>query len=134
MLILCSHALDMSLLYMERDITHDYYKCLMYICARGGHPLMCSWLLSLVFATFSKLQFTRAAVGLSAIVPHCLLICLVAWLDDTHTHCCFTDDEVAGVALASSSVLLFLSFLALWYGSTKMEVQLSTPFGVVNFF
>lgn len=65
------------------------------------------------------LQFTRAAVGLSAIVPHCLLICPVAWLGDTRTHCCFAGEEVAGVALPSSSVLLILNFLALWYDSRK---------------
>lgn len=79
----------------------------------GRHPLMCSWLLSLFFATFSKLQLSHAAVSLSAIVCHCLLISLVAWLGDRHTHCCFTLDEVAGVVLPPSSVLLFLGFLAL---------------------
>jgi len=131
---LCPYPSDMSLLYVERNITHDYYKGVVYICARGRHPLMCSWLLSLCFDSFSKLQFSCAAVGLSAIVPHCLLICPVAWRGDTHTHCCFTGDEGAGVALPSSSLLLFLGCLALWYDSRKMKVQLSTPFGAVNLF
>lgn len=95
-------------------------------CAPGYCPC--------VFATFSKLQFTCAAVHLSAIVAHCLLICLVTRLGDTHTHCCFTGDEVAGVALPSSSVLLFLSLLVLRYDSRKTELKLSIPFGEVNIF